>query len=129
MGTGAQALAIARLAGRANIGVMLDTFHQYLSQAPVEEIRAIPREMLLIVHINDAEDRPSGELQDRHRLYPGLGILPLQEDLGMLRAIGYDGYVSVELFRPEYWAQPVEQVVREAKRTLDGALDLAGTAR
>lgn len=43
--------------------------------------------------------------------------------------LGYAGFVSIEIvriFRPEYWAQPVAQVVREAKESLDAALARAG---
>lgn len=113
------ALEIARLSGRDNVGIMMDTFHYYLSRVQAEDILAIPRENLLIVHINDAEDVPIDELNDDKRLHVGQGILPLEEDVHLWREIGYDGYVSIEIFRPEYWAQPVEKVVREGKRSLD----------
>ena len=122
MGGPVEALEIARLSGQPIVGIMMDSFHYYLSRVPPEAIRAIPRDKLLIVHLNDSEDRPIAALQDSHRLYVGRGILPLQEDLALLRERGYDGYVSVEIFRPEYWAQPVAQVVRETKDTLDAEL-------
>jgi len=128
MGGPVEAREIAHYSGRPNVGIMMDSFHYYLSRVPDGAIRAIPRQDLLIVHLNDAEDRPISELQDSHRLHVGRGILPLQENLALLREIGYDGYVSVEIFRPEYWAQPVRQVVRETKETLDAELARAGVA-
>ncbi len=128
MGGPVEAREIAHYSGRPNVGIMMDSFHYYLSRVPDGAIRSIPRQDLLIVHLNDAEDRPISELQDSHRLHIGRGILPLQEDLALLREIGYDGYVSVEIFRPEYWAQPVQQVIRETKETLDAELARAGVA-
>ena len=63
MGGPTAALDIARRSGQPNVGIMMDTFHYYLSQVPDADIRAIPRETLLIVHVNDSEDRPIPELQ------------------------------------------------------------------
>ena len=83
------------------------------------DILAIPSDKLLIVHVNDYEDRPVEELRDGHRLHVGHGILPLDRYMQLLKQIGYDGYLSVEIFREEYWAQPVDQVVRDTKAALD----------
>jgi 2-keto-myo-inositol isomerase len=58
-------------------------------------------------------------------LHVGRGVLPLLETLETLNAIGYHGFLSVEIFREEYWRQPVEQVVREAKSSLDSMLSKA----
>src|SRR5687767_15651529 len=71
--------------------------------------------MIQIFHINDAEDLPRNELEDRHRLLPGLGILPLREIVSAFRRIGYDKVASVEIFRPEYWARDPFELARAAK--------------
>jgi len=97
----------------------MDTFHYYRAGAGDAEILAIPREKLFIVHVNDSEDRPVEALRDGHRLHVGRGILPLSRYMRLWQEIGYDGYLSAEIFREEYWAQPVEQVVRETKEALD----------
>ncbi len=122
MGGPAEALDIMRRSGRANVGVMMDTFHYYRGGISDADILAIPRDKLLIVHVNDSEDRPVEQLRDGHRLHVGHGILPLAHDLKLWQQIGYDGYLSVEIFREEYWAQSVEQVVRETKEALDAWL-------
>jgi 2-keto-myo-inositol isomerase len=66
-------------------------------------IEALDPQLIQIFHINDAEDLPREQLQDRHRLLPGLGILPLREIIAAFRRIGYDRVASVEIFRREYW--------------------------
>jgi len=126
MGGPAAALDIAARSGRANVGIVMDTFHFYRSQVQEEEVRAIPPEKLLIVHVNDSEDLPIEQLGDGHRLHIGRGVLPLVKTFKTLQGIGYDGFLSIEIFREEYWRQPVEQVVWEAKRSLDAALRKAG---
>jgi 2-keto-myo-inositol isomerase len=119
MGGPTAALDIARRSGSPTVGIMIDTFHYYLSQVSDADILAIPLDKLFIVHVNDSEDRPIAELKDAHRLHVGEGILPLDHDLALIRQLGYDGYLSVEIFREEYWRQPVEQVVTDTKAALD----------
>ena len=120
-----QAAEIVNRLGRANVGLVLDSFHFYAGGSRLESINALDPQRLFVFHINDAEDLPRKELEDRHRLLPGLGILPLKEIVSALKAIGYDRVTSVEIFRPEYWERdPLElaQEAREAtRRVLAGA--------
>jgi 2-keto-myo-inositol isomerase len=94
---------IVRETARENVGLVIDSFHFYAGGSTIESIEVLDPARLFIFHINDAEDRPREQLEDRHRLLPGLGILPLKEIVGALRGIGYDRVASVEIFRPEYW--------------------------
>ena len=119
MGGPTSALDIARRSASANVGIMMDTFHYWKSAVPDADILAIPRDKLLIVHVNDSEDLPRTEARDSHRMHVGQGILPLDHYLALIRRIGYDGYLSVEIFREEYWKQPVDKVVADAKASLD----------
>ena len=88
---------------RANVGLVIDSFHFYAGGSSVDMISALNPDRLFIFHINDAEDLPREHLLDSHRLLPGLGVLPLKEILLALKDINYDRTASVEIFRPEYW--------------------------
>ena len=96
------------------MGLLMDTFHYFVSQVSDDDTRSIPVEKLYGVHVNDCEDRLLDELEDQHRLYPTFGVIPLQQKLSILSEMGYQGYLSVELFRPSYWEQPIEDIVRDA---------------
>ncbi len=122
MATPAEALVIVEAAGHPAAGVMVDTFHAWKSGVGPEDVAQLPGDRVLIVHINDAEDLPPEQATDAHRLYPGLGVLPLEGYLDALRGIGYDGFLSVELFRPEYWAEEHATIIRRAKEQLDAVL-------
>jgi 2-keto-myo-inositol isomerase len=115
---------IVRLAARPNVGLVIDSFHFYAGGSSIESIRELDSERLFIFHINDAEDRPARELEDRHRLLPGLGILPLKQIAGALRHIGYDRVTSVEIFRPEYWERDPFELAREAREATARALGM-----
>ncbi len=100
---------------RPNVGLVIDSFHFYTGGSSVESIAALDAERLFIFHINDAEDRPREQLEDRHRLLPGLGVLPLKEIIAALRLIGYRRAASVEIFRPEYWERDPQELAVAAR--------------
>ena len=85
-------------------------------------IEALDPRVIRIFHINDAEDLPREQLEDRHRLLPGLGILPLRELVSALRRIGYDKVASVEIFRPEYWERDPFALARDARAATERVL-------
>jgi 2-keto-myo-inositol isomerase len=114
---------IVRRLARPNVGLVLDSFHFYAGASSLDSLHALDPERLFIFHINDAEDLPRAELEDRHRLLPGLGILPLREIVGGLRRIGYDRVASVEIFRPEYWERDPEQLARDAKSAVEAIVN------
>ena len=113
---------IVRRVKRENVGLVIDSFHFYAGGSTVESIDALDPARLFIFHINDAEDLPREQLEDRHRLLPGLGILPLAEIVAALRRIGYDRVASVEIFRPEYWERDPTELAREAKAAVEKAI-------
>ena len=109
------AAEIVRKAGRENLRLVIDSFHFYAGGSTIEMIEALDPKLIQIFHINDAEDLPCDQLEDRHRLLPGLGILPLREMISAFQRIGYDKVASVEIFRPEYWGRDPFELAREAR--------------
>src|SRR5699024_6088857 len=100
---------------RENVGLVIDAYHFYLGESSIESIEQVEKDKLFIFHINDVEEGiPKEELTEAHRLFPGLGILPLN-DMGLaLNKIGYDKMVSLELFRPEYWRMEKQYLADQA---------------
>ena len=125
LGGPVDALTITDASGHDRVGIMMDLFHYYKSQVPAREVEAIPVEKLFIVHTNDCLDLPVAELNDSHRVYPGSGIIPVRSRLGILRKLGYRGYLSTELFNRDYWELPLDDVVEGCWRGLARALSHA----
>ena len=109
---------------RDSVGNVIDTYHFYAGSSSLDAIDKLDPKKLFIFHINDAEDLPKAELNDSKRLYPGLGILPIKEIKQHLDGIGYDGPVSVEIFRPEYWEKDPFEVAVEAKNATEKVLGI-----
>ena len=116
------AAEIVREVGRDNLGLVIDSFHFYAGGSTFEMIDALDPKLIQIFHINDAEDLPRDQLEDRHRLLPGLGILPLRELVSSFRRIGYEKVASVEIFRPEYWGRDPFQLARAAREATERVL-------
>jgi 2-keto-myo-inositol isomerase len=112
--------------GSAHVGLVIDTFHFYAGGSRLEDIAEVPVDRLLVVHVNGCEDLPKPALTDAHRLYPGEGAIPAVEILTALRERGFDGTASIEIFRPEYWAQDPRQVAATARAKALDVLARAG---
>jgi 2-keto-myo-inositol isomerase len=106
---------IVQRAGRSNVGLVLDTFHFYAGNSSLSSIMEIDASKLFIFHINDVEKGERTTLTDAQRLLPGDGVIPLADICRGLRNIGYKRMVSIELFRPEYWAWDPLKLAQEAK--------------
>jgi len=119
---------IVEKVNRENIGNVIDTFHFYAGNSTFEAIEKMNPEKLFIFHINDAENLPKEQLTDAHRLYPGMGILPIREIKAKFDQIGYDKMVSIEIFRPEYWNEDPFEVARKARTATIEVLGLKSTA-
>jgi 2-keto-myo-inositol isomerase len=114
---------IVRVADRTNLGLVIDSFHFYAGGSTIEMVEALDPDLIYVFHINDAENLPREQLLDKHRLLPGLGILPLRKLTAAFRKIGYDKVASVEIFRPEYWDRDPFELAQDAltatKRVLE----------
>ena len=110
-----QAYDIVKAVDSPNFGIILDFFHFYAMGSKIEDLRASDADKIFMVHIDDVEDYPLGQATDADRVWPGDGVIYLDEIMQALLAIGYDGVYSLELFRPAYWEMPAEDVIRIGK--------------
>ena len=121
-----QAVAIARQTDHPSASIVLDPFHLYRGGSGFGGIRFLSEVKIAICHFNDAPPAPSQfDQSDSDRVYPGDGILPLEQMLRDLSSIGYDGYVSVELFNPAYWQMDLKQVARRAYEKSTAIISIA----
>ena len=102
----------------SNIRIVFDTFQFYRNQTTVQGITSIPEELILILHVSDCENLPLQNLEDKHRLYPGLGIIPLVDLLKPVIDKGYNRFISIEVTRPEYATSSPHEICPVAMRYL-----------
>jgi len=112
------ALATVESVDKPNVGLVLDSFHLYLSGSETSDVGHLNPRQVFLVHVNDAEAGDRRRLTDANRLFPGEGVIDLNEFNSELRKIGYDNRVSLELLRPAYWEQDAEQVAAKGRESL-----------
>ncbi|WP_125141261.1 sugar phosphate isomerase/epimerase family protein [Clostridium transplantifaecale] len=113
---------IIKAVNRANIGIVLDAYNLYMAymDSRYEEIGQLDIDKIFAVHINNADPvEPSLEA----RRFCDSGIIDLTAFLDELKAKGYEGMVSIETFRPEYWEKQPEEIIFRAYETTRKTLE------
>jgi sugar phosphate isomerase/epimerase len=103
------ALALVAQCGEPNVGVNLDVFHYYTGPSKFEDFDLLTADRLAFVQLSDVAGVPRELATDADRVLPGDGDFRLGLIVERLRALGYDGWVSLELMNPTLWkAKPVQ---------------------
>ena len=109
-----QAAAIALDADHPKARIIPDVFHMHIADSGFSGLRKLQGDFIAIFQFNDAPASPAkAELKDEHRVFPGDGILPLEQCLRDLRDIGFERCVSLELYNPTYWERDHLDVAKE----------------
>ena len=118
-----QALAIVRQADHPHGCLVLDPFHLYRGGSGFGGISDLSSNTIAVCHFNDAPaSPPQFEQTDADRVHPGDGILPLKSFLRDLEATGYRGFLSLELFNPQYWTRNLEAVAGTGREKTEAVI-------
>jgi 4-hydroxyphenylpyruvate dioxygenase len=103
------AAAVIADVGSPHVGLCLDAFHYYVGPSKPDDLAYLTPQNLFHVQLCDLPGVARELAVDGDRVLPGDGDIPLDAIVGALRAIGYLGYVSVELMNPQIWRVPARQ--------------------
>lgn len=99
--------------GHSAACLLPDVYHIYKGGSPFEGLQVLAGHAVHVFHMNDYPANPPREtIGDADRVYPGDGVAPLNSILTTLFDNGFAGALSLELFNPEYWKLPAEQVAK-----------------
>jgi sugar phosphate isomerase/epimerase len=122
-----QAVGIAMDANHPNALVIPDVYHMYISDGGFEGLKMLKGDAIAIFQFNDAPNMPAfKDLRDEHRVYPGDGILPLASIFKDLKATGYKGFISLEMYNPNYYKEDLLLVAKTGLRKTLEVLKKAG---
>ncbi len=120
-----EAIYVADTSGVADARLLLDPFHMYTGGSSTEALAALDGRRIGIVHVNDYPANPPREtIQDRDRCFPGEGIFEGERFAAGLRDTGYRGFLSLELFIPDFGGRTAVEVASrglEAVKRVYGA--------
>lgn len=100
-------LALIAQTEATNVGVCLDLFHFYTGPSKFEDLAYLSPENLAWVQVCDLSGVPRELAGDSDRILPGDGDFNISPILDHLRAIGYEGCLSLEVLNPMLWSVPV----------------------
>jgi sugar phosphate isomerase/epimerase len=98
--------------------IIPDTFHMFLGNSKLDNFNHLQGDFITIFQFSDcpAGVKPHGRHDDKIRVLPGDGVLPLVETLQTLKRIQYKGPISLELYNLEYRAREPKAFLAEALR-------------
>jgi sugar phosphate isomerase/epimerase len=98
-----EAVFVAVQSGNPKACILPDVFHLYKGGSDPRGLRLLNKDAIAIIHVNDYPAKDRSVIVDGDRVYPGDGVAPLKTIFGDLRAIGYRGMLSFEVFNRDYW--------------------------
>ncbi len=104
------ALALIASCGEVNVGVNLDVFHYYTGPSKFDDLTLLTPDNLAFVQLSDVLSVPREMASDADRILPGEGDFRLEPIVRQLRTIGYEGWLSLELYNPTLWQLKPAQV-------------------
>jgi 2-keto-myo-inositol isomerase len=124
----ATAWSIASETGHPRATVVADVFHMIRGGGSVDDLLTLTGDRLACFHINDLPATPDPRIQkDEDRVMVGDGIADLPRVIANLRAIGYSGPLSLELFNRSLWEKDpsavIEQGLKRVRALVDGSLE------
>jgi 2-keto-myo-inositol isomerase len=101
-----EAALVAIESGHPKACILPDVYHLYKGGSDARGVRLLSPSALHVFHWNDyPANPPRSNITDADRVYPGDGIAPLKELLGILASGGFQVTLSLELFNRKLWSQ------------------------
>lgn len=122
------AYELVRKAARANVGVLVDSWHYFHGAADSRQLRSIPAQAVVAVQLDDAGPREGDWLEDtmRRRRLPGQGVFDLVGFLRLLDGMGVEAPLGVEVLSDAMSALPPAEAARRAAEATRAVLARAG---
>ncbi|MBL8270735.1 bifunctional sugar phosphate isomerase/epimerase/4-hydroxyphenylpyruvate dioxygenase family protein [Steroidobacter sp.] len=115
-----EAWSVVKETNHSALGLVLGSFHSLARNVPMESLPDIDPAKIFLVHLADA---PVIQMDFRswsrhYRYLPGQGELDLEAYVAALRARGYDGIWSLEIFNDRFRASAAATTAVDGMRSL-----------
>jgi sugar phosphate isomerase/epimerase len=92
------------------LGIALDVYHTWWDPDILAQISRAGRDRLLAFHVCDWLVPTRDILNDRGMM--GDGVIDVRSARHAVEAAGFDGYCEIEIFSNDWWAKPMDEVLR-----------------
>jgi len=108
-----ECVCVAMETGHRKACVLADIFHLHKGGSDIHGIGLLGPNAIQVLHMNDyPSDPPREKIDDSYRVYPGDGVAPLADALRLLRALGGQTVLSLEIFNRKHWAEDPLEVAK-----------------
>ncbi len=124
-----QAWEIVRKCNHPSVGIILDSFHALIRKNDPETIREIPGDRIFFLQIADAPviDMDVLQLSRHYRTLPGKGGLDVESLVRAVLATGYNGPMSLEIFRASFPPGSSSRIAVDSYQSLAGLIEETAT--
>ena len=122
-----QAWDVVNKCDHPNVGLILDSFHTLIRKNDPEAIREIPGDRIFFLQIADAPtiDMDVLQLSRHYRTLPGKGGLDVEAVVRAVLATGYNGPLSLEIFRASFPPGSSNRIAAESYQSLASLIEKA----
>jgi sugar phosphate isomerase/epimerase len=117
-----QSLKLMDSAGRDNVGVVIDFWHLSAGEATTyDEVAKLDKSIIHGIHFCDGKLHVKGTVWNEGALrgyLPGDGDLPIKEWVAAVKATGYDGCWSSEMYSPYHWEWDLTEMARISRERM-----------
>lgn len=118
-----QSLELIKMAGRDNVGMVIDFWHLWAGGATEpDEVARLDRSVIYGVHFCDGKRIPRGQpwTEEGLRSYlPGEGDIPIRDWVAAVKATGYVGSWSSELLSPRHWEWDLREIAVRCRELME----------
>lgn len=118
-----QGLQVIEEAGRDNVAMVIDFWHLSAGEETTpDEVAALDSSMIYGVHFCDGILHTPGTEWDELALrsyLPGEGDIPVEEWVAAVKATGFDGVWSCELYSAKHWEWDLLEIARKTKALME----------
>lgn len=119
-----EALFVAAESRHRSACLLLDVYHLFKGGSDFDGLKLIHGPAIAVLHMNDYPAHPPREtIEDAHRVFPGDGIAPLKSIFRDLKATGFQGVLSLELFNPAYYERDPLEVAKVGLEKMKAAVE------
>jgi sugar phosphate isomerase/epimerase len=115
-------LRVLEDAAQDNVGLAIDFWHLWNTGVGPDDVARIDGRLIRSVDVCDGIGPPgalAGADQRGRRIWTGAGAIPLKEWVDAVRATGFDGTWSCELFSPPHWQLDPWQTAHDLRQLMN----------
>ena len=118
------ALSVAMQSGVPGVKVLMDHIHMYIGGSTLNSLTYVKGANIGLVHVNDYLATLPGEEDTEKWFFPGEGIAPTHELASVLHQVGYQGYLSLELFIEDFGEESALEVAQRGLKSIKEAYSI-----